>query len=174
MSKSSEETMKKDRKKVLDVLEQHAKDNIQELAKRCGFSRQKILRIIKDLENEKLIWGYSAITDGTLRELEHFVLLLRRSIIPLDNSIRKDALKGILDDFVSEQLKIENIYFTHGMYEGVITFYATDLISAKNFVAELFKRIGEYFDAYILLQTLIPLRLHGIKNPNMKKLAEYI
>jgi DNA-binding Lrp family transcriptional regulator len=174
MSKSSEEKMKKDRKKVIDVLGQHARDNIEELAKRCGFSRQKMWRIIKDLENEKLIWGYSAITDGTLRELNHFVLLLKRSTIPLDNATRKDALKSILDDFVSEQLKIENIYFTHGVYEGVITFYATDLIFAKKFVDELFKRIGEYFNAHLLLQTLIPLRLHGIKNPNMKKLAEYI
>ena len=50
MAKTSEETMKKDRKKVLDVLGQHARDNINELAKRCGFSRQKMWRIIKDLK----------------------------------------------------------------------------------------------------------------------------
>jgi len=52
--------------KVLDVLEQHAKDSISELSKRCGLSSQKVARIIKNLEKKKLIWGYSAIADGTV------------------------------------------------------------------------------------------------------------
>ena len=68
MAKTSEEAMKKDEMKVLDVLEQHAKENIDGLAKRCGFSHQKISRIIKHLEEKKTIWGYAAITDEKVKK----------------------------------------------------------------------------------------------------------
>ena len=64
MVKTSKETMKTDEIKVLDVLERHAKENIDKLAKKCGFSHQKFARIIKHLETEKRIWGYSAVTSS--------------------------------------------------------------------------------------------------------------
>jgi DNA-binding Lrp family transcriptional regulator len=79
MAKSSKETMKMDESKVLNVLEQHAKENIDELAKSCGFSRQKIWRIIKYLEAEKIIWGYTAIFDAEIQGYKKFILSIKRS-----------------------------------------------------------------------------------------------
>jgi DNA-binding Lrp family transcriptional regulator len=174
LSKSSEETMKNDGMKVLDVLRTHAKENIKELGKKCGFSPQKVTRIINKLEKEKTIWGYSAVDGGEANQFKHFVLLLKRSTVSLDASTRQDAIKGILDDIVPNQLKIENIYFTHGSFDGVITFYATNLISAKKLVEELSQRIGKYFEEYLLLETLFPIRKQGIKNPQLKKLVEFL
>jgi DNA-binding Lrp family transcriptional regulator len=166
--------MKTDEMKVLDVLRTHAKENINELCKRCDFSPQKVARIIKNLEKKEIIWGYSAVDDGEASDHKHFVLLLKRSQVSFDTSIRKDAVKGILDDFVPNNLKIENIYFTHGRFDGVITFYATNLVSAKKLVEELSQRIGKYFEEYLLLETLFPIRKQGIKNPQLKNLIEYL
>jgi DNA-binding Lrp family transcriptional regulator len=63
MIKSNEETMTEDEIHVLTILEQHAKESIDRIAKRCDFSRQKVWKIVKHLEETKIIWGYSAITD---------------------------------------------------------------------------------------------------------------
>jgi len=54
LAKSSKETMMKDEIKVLDFLEQHAKESVEEIAKRSGVSRQKIWRIIKRLEENEI------------------------------------------------------------------------------------------------------------------------
>lgn len=174
MPKSNAEKMKRDEIKVLDVLEQHAKESIDELAKRCDFSRQKIWKIIKNLEKNKIIWGYSAVTGPEEKDSKHFVLLLKRSMVPLDASMKREVITEKLDDHSPNMVKIENIYLTHGLYDGIITFYAPDIITAKMMVQEIFQRIGKYFKEYLLLETLFPIRKNGLKNPQMKNLVEYI
>ena len=173
MSKSNVETTKRDEIKVLNVLEQHAKDSINELGKRCGLSPQKVSRIIKRLEDNKIIWGYSAIADGTLRDFKHYVLLVKRNAVPFDASFKKELIFDKLDDYLPDLVKIENIYLTHGSFDGVVTFYAADLMNAKKFIQEISKKIGKYFEVYLLLETLFPMRKQGLKNPQMNKLVEY-
>jgi DNA-binding Lrp family transcriptional regulator len=173
LSKISLETMKKNEKKVLDVLEQHAKETVDEIAKRCGFSRQKVWKIIKRLEENKIIWGYSAIADEESRDLKHFVLLVKRNTIPFDASFKKELIFNKLDGYLPDLVKIENIYLTHGGFDGVVTFYASNLINAKKLIQEISKKIGKYFEVYLLLETLFPMRKQGIKNPQMKTLTEY-
>jgi DNA-binding Lrp family transcriptional regulator len=174
MSKNNVETMKTDEMKVLDVLRQHAKENINELGKRCGFSPQKVARVIKNLEKKEIIWGYSAVDDGEACDLKHFVLILKRNTKSVETVIRKGVVTDFLDDYVPNQLKIENIYFTHGSYDGVVTFYAPDLVSAKKLTEEIIKKIGDYFNEYFLLETLFPIRKQGIKNPQLKNLVEFL
>ena len=57
MPKISKETRVKDERKVLEILQSNAKGSIDDIAKKCRFSRQKVWQIIKKLENEKAIWG---------------------------------------------------------------------------------------------------------------------
>jgi len=44
------EPITEDEKKVLDALEKNGKESIDDIAKRCEFSRQKVWRIIKHFE----------------------------------------------------------------------------------------------------------------------------
>jgi len=174
MSKINGITMHRDEMKVLDVLEQHAKENVSELGKRCGFSPQKVARIIKNLETMKLIWGYSAITGADEKGIKHFVLLIQRNTVPFEASFKKEVVIEKLDDYAPDSVKIEDIYFTDGTYNAVITFYAPDIMNAKKFVNECFRRLGKYFGEYHLLDTLIPVRKQGLKNPQIKNLVEFL
>jgi len=131
LTKNSKETMMKDEIKVLNIMEQYARESVDEIAKRCGFSRQKVWRIIKNLDENKIIWGYSAIADGTLRDLKHYVLLCKRSMVPLDNSMKKEVVVEKLDDHLPNLVKIDDIFLTHGSYNGVVTFYALTLLLQK-------------------------------------------
>ena len=56
MPKSSKEQIDLDEKKVVSELQRNSKESIDVIAKRCGFSRQKVWRIIKRLEKNKTIW----------------------------------------------------------------------------------------------------------------------
>jgi DNA-binding Lrp family transcriptional regulator len=160
--------------KVLQYLERHAKENLDDLAKKCGFSRQKISKIIKQLEEKKTIWGYAAITDDTSKNLKHFVLLVKRSMKPLDTDRKNEVIMEKLDNYVPGELNIDDIFITHGMFDGVVTFCARDILSAKKLVQEMNGRIGAYFKEYVLLETLFPIQKQGFKNPEIKHLVEYI
>jgi DNA-binding Lrp family transcriptional regulator len=173
MAKTSKEQIQLDQIKVLDALDRLSKENSDEIAKSCGFSRQKVSRIIKDLEKNKVIWGYTAITDDTARNLKHFILLIKRNAIPFDETFKKELIFDKLDNY-SSNVKVENLYLIHGRYDGVATFYTKDLLSAKRLVDEMFIRIGKYFNDYLLFETLVPIRKQGIKNPKLKQLANYL
>lgn len=173
--KSNNETMKKDEMTVLDILEQHANENINEIAKRSGFSRQKVQRIIKHLEEKKIIWGYSAIS--LIEEKgKHFILLLMRSMMPLNESMKKEVITEKLDNHLPSGVTIENIFIVHGeSWNAMVSFYAPDLVTAKKVVEGLFQRTGKYFtNQHLLIQVLFPIRKNGFKNPRIKELVDYI
>jgi DNA-binding Lrp family transcriptional regulator len=178
MPKSNKELLEQDEIIVLDILEHHAKESIEEIAKRCGFSRQKVWRIIKHLEKNKTIWGYSAIADEETENLKHFVLLLKRTILPFDDATRKEVVEEDLSDLLpaamKPSVKIENNYLTHGKYDAVVTFYAPNLVTAKKVLDAISRHLSKYFEEYVLLETLFPIRKQGLKNPQAKILAEYI
>jgi DNA-binding Lrp family transcriptional regulator len=174
MAKSSKETILHDEIKVMDALEQHSKESIDEIAKSCGFSRQKVWRIIKDLETRKIIWGYTAITDETAKNLKHFIVLAKRNTVPFGDEFRKEIILRKLDDYPMDIVRIENIYLTHGITDWILTFYAPDIISAKKFVDETFARFSKYLQEYNIVETLVPVRKQGLKNPRMKDLVEYV
>jgi DNA-binding Lrp family transcriptional regulator len=168
------ETMTEDEQQVFAVLEKQAKERMDAIARKCGFSRQKVWKIVKDLEKKKIIWGYGAVTGPKEKDLQMFILLLRRSIVPLDPLIKQQSVKGLLDEIRLKNVIIDDVYFTHGQYDGVITFSTDDLLSARRFLTELSKRIGVYFDQLILLECLFPFRRLGFKNPHMEDLVELL
>jgi len=53
MSKSSEEQIQIDERKIIDELRANSNKSINEIAEKLGFSRQKAWRIVKNLEKNK-------------------------------------------------------------------------------------------------------------------------
>lgn len=174
MAKSSKETIFNDKIKVIDALSQHGKESIDKIAKLCKVSRQKIWRIIKELEKSKIIWGYTAVTDETARNLKHFTVLVKRNTIPFGDGVREEIISRKLDDYPMDVVKIENIYLTHGTVDWILTFYAPDLSTAKKFVDKTFERMSKYLQECTLIETLVPVRKNGFKNPKIKELVEYV
>ena len=84
MVKSSKDQIEQDEKKILSELVKNSNENIDTIAKHCGFSRQKAWRIIKKLEKSHMIWGYTAIVDEDRNHMSHFIMLIKRSMKPLD------------------------------------------------------------------------------------------
>jgi DNA-binding Lrp family transcriptional regulator len=174
MTTNMKETITGDEAQVLALLEREAKESIDEVAKQCGFSRQKVWRIIKLLEERKIIWGYTAVADETIRNLKHFMVLIKRNSTPFDQDVRKEIILRKIDDYPEGLVKIENIYFTHGIADWVITFYAHDIVSAKKYVDFTFERFSKYIQEYSIVETLVTVRKMGLKNPQISKLIEYI
>ena len=94
---TEKEPITEDEKKVLDALEKNGKESIDDIAKRCEFSRQKVWRIIKHFEENKTIWGYVGIENEEVKGLSHFVLLVKRSTLPIMSDFKKELTGGKID-----------------------------------------------------------------------------
>jgi Lrp/AsnC family transcriptional regulator len=89
MAKRSFKQIEEDEKKILIHLQKNARESIDEIAKKCGFSRQKVWRIIKRLEENKEIWGYRAVVDNEKLGVQRYIMLIKRSVEPIDDAISK-------------------------------------------------------------------------------------
>jgi DNA-binding Lrp family transcriptional regulator len=97
MTKSSREQLAKDEMKILTELQKNSNESIDTIAKHCSFSRPKVWRTIKQLEESRMIWGYTAVVDEQKQGLQKFILLIKRSMQALEkknvDEIAVDKLK---------------------------------------------------------------------------------
>jgi DNA-binding Lrp family transcriptional regulator len=175
MPKSSAQQLISDEQKIIEVLKLNAKESIDDIAKTCGFSRQKVWRIIKKLEEEKTIWGYTAICEYEHYNLKHFTVLMKRTTVPIDQKIMQEILLTRLDDLLPDiVIKMEHIEYVHGSYDGIFTFYAEDLITAKKFCDRFKQRFNQYVASVDLLEGIFFIRNQTLRNPNIKKIVHYL
>lgn len=174
MTKIRKEQQTEDERKLLAELQKNAKEHINIIANNCGFTRQKTWRLLKQMEKDHKIWGYTAIEDGTVNEQKQFILLVKRSVIPFDREMKREVIMEKLEDYIPNEIQIDDIFVTHGMYDGVVIFYAKNLLSAKKFIQEISRRIGKYFKEFVLIETLFPVQKQGMKNPQIKNLVDFI
>jgi DNA-binding Lrp family transcriptional regulator len=172
MAKTSKKQIDKDMKRTMAELERNSNENLDALAKRLKFSRQKIWRFVKILEKSKAIWGYTAVIDNERRSLIGYTLMLKRSMKPIDEKT--------LDAFTSQETQdalgvtIESLFFVHGEYDWILSFTASDIKMAKRFYETLLTTYPGVFERASLLETLVAVRDHHIANPNVKKLKEFL
>jgi len=175
MPKSSTQQLVQDEKKILDVLRTNANESVDAIAKKCGFSRQKVWRIIKKLEKNKIIWGYTAICDDESCNLKHFTMLIKRTTIPLDQKTLQEILKTRLDNLIpSSVIQIENIEYLHGCFDVILTFLAEDLVTAKKFCEQFNKRFNKYLAGVELLEGILIIRKQSIRNPRLKEQIKFL
>jgi DNA-binding Lrp family transcriptional regulator len=175
MPKKNETRLLQDEKKILCFLQTNGKESIDIIAKNCGFSRQKVWRILKKLEEEKIIWGYSAICDGERYALKHFTMMIKRTTRPIDQEILQEILTTRLDDLLpGSVIKIETIEYVHGPFDGIFTFFAPDLITAKRFCERFQERFRLYIADFELLEGLLFVRKQMLRNPNLKQQITFL
>jgi Lrp/AsnC family leucine-responsive transcriptional regulator len=175
MIKSSKEQMQKDATRVLAELQKNSNKNIDRIAKSVGFSKQKVWRIIKQLEEERFIWGYSAITDAKKQDLEKYILFFKRSSLPFNEKTAEEMnVNGMFNDYSKLGIAIETSYYIHGEYDWVIIFTAKDIIYAKKFVNLMQNRYPGLIEKIQLARVLYTPRDHYIINPAPLKAKDIV
>jgi Lrp/AsnC family leucine-responsive transcriptional regulator len=175
MSKSSRNKIEEDEKKILYELVKNSNENIETIAKHCGFSRQKTWRFIKQLEAKGLIWGYTAILNEQKMGLTHFMLLIKRTSKKLEEKTADTIVSRRLEDLVTEiGITIESSSYIHGEYDWVLTFTAENIRQAKKFSDSLVSLHPGIIEKITIMQTLMFIRKQYILNPDKKKLKEFL
>jgi DNA-binding Lrp family transcriptional regulator len=175
MAKTSKKQIILDEKKVIEQLQKNSMENLDLFAKNCGFSRQKVWRLIKNLENNKSIWGYTAIVDTDYMKKKHYVLLMKRNAQKINQKIVEILLSRELEEAVTKLgITIETSSYIHGDYDWFATFLAPDIISAKKFCELVKTTYPEVFQKIDLLETLFDIKRQNILNPDASRLKDII
>ncbi len=175
MAKSSKDQIKQDENKLLSELVKNSKENIDTIAKHCGFSRQKAWRMMKQLETSHKIWGYTAIVDAETQGLQKFMLSIKRSHKTLDPKTMTEIANDRLDKTISTfGITIESSYYLHGEYDWILIFIAENLQDAKIFTDIILGAYPGVVDKANLSQILYVQRDHRIENPDHQKLKEFL
>jgi DNA-binding Lrp family transcriptional regulator len=174
MAKNSVKQIEEDENKIIKELSNNSNKSINEIAKKCGFSRQKVWRIIKNLESDKTIWGYVAVTNEEKLGKKHFIVLIKRSNLPLDKKMIDKIVKRELDK-ESEAIGVEILTssYVNGIYDWVICLMAKDVKEAKRFVENLNRTFEGYISEIHLLEDMFSAKKCGIQNPEIEKLTKF-
>jgi DNA-binding Lrp family transcriptional regulator len=173
MAKSSKKQIDQDEKKVIEQLQRNSNESIDKIAKICGFSRQKVWRIIKRLENNKTIWGYTAVPDKEKQGVRHYIMLIKRSNEPASAIITE-----LIDGFkktTGKNLGIfaQTVCILHGEYDVLLCFTAKDISVAKRFIEFINKKYSAYIRDVLLMEDIFSIRLCGMMNPKIDELKEF-
>jgi DNA-binding Lrp family transcriptional regulator len=173
MAKSSKKQIDQDEKRVIEQLQRNSNESIDKIAKTCGFSRQKVWRIIKRLENNKTIWGYTAIPDKEKQGVHHYIMLIKRSNAPAG-----DIIGEVLDGFkknVGKNLGIfvQTACLLQGEFDILLCFTAKDITVAKRFTEFINKKFSNYISEIVMLEDIFSVKISGMINPKVDDVKEF-
>jgi len=173
MAKSSRKQIDQDEKKVIEQLQRNSNESIDKIAKTCGFSRQKVWRIIKRLESNKTIWGYTAIPDKEKIGVRHYIMLIKRS-----NEPANDIIGDVIDGFKKYAGKnlgvfVQTACMLHGEYDIMLCFTAKDISVAKRFIEFINKKYSTYIKDITVMEDIFSVKICGMMNPKIDELKEF-
>ncbi len=174
MAKNSVKQIEQDEKRILEELAKNANKSVNEIAKTCGFSRQKVWRIIKNLEKNNTIWGYIAVIDEEKLDKTSYIILIKRTNKPMSQEIVNKIIKrDLASKSKNSGIEITNSIYTHGIYDWIICFNATDIKESKGFVEEINKTFEGYISEIHLIEKMFSAVSYGITNPEIKNLNDF-
>ena len=173
MPKNSKEQITDDEKKIIHELQKNPKENTDAIAKKCGFSRQKVWRAIKRLEKNKTIWGYHAVVDDNKIGLQQYFVLIKRTNKAFSKEHINSIIKRVIQTEIAKMgILVENVSYVHGAFDGIHVIRASNVVQVKKYCEILNELSKGYISDMIILEELFPIEKNGIVNPNIEELRD--
>jgi len=149
---------------VLKEFQENCRKNLDDIGKKCGCSRYKVTRIIKKLEEKKIIIGYRAVVDPSNLNINYYTILVKRTSKPLTEDIIKNLSIGAFTDILPEiDIKIIDTIYFNGHYDFIINFFADELTKAKELCNRIMQSYYPYIEKVELLSMVMPFRFNGVR-----------
>jgi len=174
MPKSSKEQIEVDEIKILKELRKNSRISYNDLAEKSGFSRQKVWRLVNDLEKNKTIWGYSTVIDDEKLDLKRFFLFIKRKGgVPEKSQIDNTINRVLKEQLKKMELAAEASYYTHGTHDWITILTGKNIRDVKKFVEHVREHYQEIVSDIQVTEVLFTLEKESIENPNKDKLRGF-
>lgn len=171
MAKSSYKQIRQDTLNIIAELQKNCNASIDKISKNLGFSRQKVWRIIKNLDSNQFIWGYRAVPDLEKTDRKFYLLLIRWNHMPVENEFEEALVKRTIDK-EGEKIGViieDDLWVNGGEIDEVITFTAPGMATAKQFQELLLTTYTGNISQVTMLEAFLPLKRSGFLNPYIKQ-----
>jgi len=174
MPKRSRDDVEADINKIVKIFQSDARISFNDLAEKTGFSRQKIWRIIKSLEKNKTIWGYTTIIDHKKLGLKQYVIMLKRK----HGALVGKQLEKLVNRSIKKQIGklgvfIETSYYTNGEYDWISIASAESIFQMKKYAEFIIKQSGDILSDVKIVEILFPLEINNIENPKKEGIMDF-
>jgi DNA-binding Lrp family transcriptional regulator len=161
----------------LEVL-QHLLDDptrsVKDLAKRMRTYRQKVWREKKQLEDEHIVWGYTAVVDESKLDQGLHMMLFKGK--PMDKDF-VDLFTGRIckNEFGKMGIRLINVLYVNGEYDFIIMFSAPTVTIARRYFDCLRSVYGEYLlEKPQMININFQAIREGKRNPELRKLYDFV
>ena len=172
MSNSNNNSSGKERT-ILESLVKDPTRSDREIASRIGSYRQKIWRERKRLENENIVWGYTAIVNES--KYNHVVYLVLLKLKPMSKDLADLMTRRKSSHEPEKQnIRLINVFFVNGEYDCLIMFSASNHATARRYYDSLRIAYGEFLlEKPAIVDVNFALVREGKTNPELMKLYEF-
>jgi DNA-binding Lrp family transcriptional regulator len=159
---------------ILHALLEDPTKSLRIIAKELKSYRQKIWREKKKLEEEHVIWGYTAVIDESKLNHVSYVMLLKMK--PMNKELVDIMLQRLYRKEQEKQnVRLQDLWIVNGEYDWVLRFSAPNHATARSY----YDTIRTLYDKYLLEKPIIIdvnfcLVAEGKMNPDIEKLHEFI
>jgi DNA-binding Lrp family transcriptional regulator len=127
------------------------------------------------LDDNKTIWGYTAIVDDEKQKTKHYTVLIKRTNKPYNDDIIKKLTTIDHNQLAPEtNIHILDSYYVHGSFDWILSFTSPGIKETKKFCDKLIQLYEGFISNLEIMETIVPIRKSGIKNPNIDKFAEFL
>lgn len=149
-------------KKVIAVLDRNARLSNEKIGKEVGLTRQTVAKIIKKLEDEKIVCAYKAIFDYGRLGYSHFLLLVKvKSSYGLEDIIEASGKM----DLTEMGVVIFYCGYFNGEYDFALLFGANNLSHAFSVVNIVKRFSGDNIQEIKLQEAVVDLAFRNISSP---------
>ena len=167
--------MELDEKSVLSHLIKDPTRSAREIAKELKSYRQKVWREKTRFEEEKVIWGYTAIVNE--EKMNHVLYLILLKTKPMSKEFADILImrKLLQREPEKQNVRLINVLYVNGEYDWIIMFSAPDHAIARRYYDSV--RI-DYEKLLIEKPVIIDVNFSIIRegkiNPEIKRIYEFI
>ena len=172
-SKSNKQ-LKQNKTDVLDHLLDDPTESIRNIAKKMNSYRQKVWREKKKLEDEHVIWGYTAVIDES--KLNHVSYMVLMKTKPMSRELADLMAHGLLKGEAHKQnVRLLNLCRVNGEYDWIMRFSAPDHATARRYYDTLRLFYDEYLlEKPVMVDMCFCLVAEGKRNPEIKRLHDFV
>jgi len=147
--------------------------SINDMAKKLKLYRQKIWRRKKKLEEENIIWGYTAVVDES--KLNHVTYMVLMKMKPMSKNLAELMIRRITTGEPSKQsIRLIDVLYVNGEYDLVLRFSALGHAFARRYFDSLRVAYADHLlEKPVLVDVNFSLLKEGKMNPEIKKLYEF-
>lgn len=174
----SEKTQKSNKlgfkEKLIKELRKNPTRSLKKIAEKLDTYRQKIWRKKKELEEKKVIWGYTAVVDETKKDHVMYIALLKMKPMSEDLAelIIDRQIKGVQE---IQEVQLVNVLYLNGQYDWILMFTAPDHAAARRYFDNVRRAYDEYLlEKPVMVDVNFSLIREGKVNPDLKDLHDFV